>query len=144
MNRSIDVIYSIGQARYTEQVTMNNKDATVTLTKKPPTLTIVNNVGATINMLFLRVPDSPSWVGGNIVIRGKTVSLAEAGKAQTGDISGSIVNKDKLPIWLGEVNIAGTILDIRIDDVQGNTYVKSNVQVPNNDMTLTFTQADKR
>jgi len=144
MNRSIDVIYTIGQAKYTEQVTMNNRDATVTLTKKPPTLTIVNNVGATINMLFLRIPNSPNWVGGNIVIREGTVSLAEAGKAQTGDISGSIVNKDKLAIWLGRVDIAGSILDIRIDDVQGSSYVKSNVQIPNNDMTLTFTQADKR
>jgi len=145
MNRSVDVTYTIGQAQYTEQVTMKNEDATVNLTKRPPTLTIVNNVGATINTIFLRVPGSPSWIGGNIVIRGGTVQLGAAGgAAQAGDISGSIVNKDSMKIWLGNVNITGNVFDIRIDDVQTNSsYVKSNVQVTN-DMTITFTQADKR
>jgi len=144
INRSIDIVYSIGQAQYTEQVTMKNEDTTVTLTKRPPTITITNNVGATINTIFLRIPGSPTWEGGNIVIRGGTVNLAAAGKAQTGDISGSIVNRDSMKIWLGNVNITGNVFDIRIDDVQGNTYVKSNVQVGNNDMSVNFTQADKR
>ncbi|WP_461255337.1 hypothetical protein [Treponema sp. R80B11-R83G3] len=140
---NIDITYSIGQAQYTEKVTMRNENSTVTLTKKPAMLTIVNNVGATINTIFLRTPGSPTWVGGNIVIRGGTVQLAAAGGAQTGDISGSIVNRDSMKIWLGNIPISGNVFDIRIDDVQTNTYVKSNVQV-NNDMTLTFTQADKR
>lgn len=143
MNRPIDVTYRIGQAQYTEQVTMNNADATVTLTRRPPTLTIVNNVGATINTIFLRVPGAPSWVGGNIVIRGGTVHLAAAGGAQTGDISGSIVNRDNMRLWLGNVNLSGDVFDIRIDDVQGNSYVRSNVQIAN-DMTITFTQNDRR
>jgi hypothetical protein len=144
MNRSIDVTYKIGQAQYSEQVTMENKDATVTLTKRPPTITIVNNVGSTINTIFLRIPGSPSWEGGNIVIRNGTVHLAASGgSAQTGDISGSIVNKDSMKLWLGNVNLTGNIFDIRIDDVQTNSYVKSNVQITN-DMTLTFTQTDKR
>jgi len=144
MNQSIDVIYNIGRARYTEQVTMKNQDATVTLTKRPATLTIVNNVGATINTIFLRIPGTAAWVGGNIVItKDGTVNLSDGG-AQAGEISGSIVNKDSMKIWLGNVDLSGNIFDIRIDDVQTRTsYVKSNVQIPN-DMTLTFTQADKR
>jgi hypothetical protein len=141
MNRAIDVVYSIGQASYTEQVTMNNADATVTLTKKPPNITITNNVGATINMIFLRIPNSPEWIGGNIVTREGTVHLAR--QAQTGDISGSIVNRDSMRIWMGNIPISGNRFDIRIDDVQGNTYVKSNVEVTS-DMAITFTQSDKR
>jgi hypothetical protein len=143
MNRSIDVTYRISQATYTEQVTMGNKDATVTLTKKPPTLTIVNSVGSTINMIFIRIPGSPTWEGGNIVIRGGTVHIGASGGAQAGDISGSIVNRDNMKLWLGNVPLTGNTFDIRIDDVDRNSYVKSNVQITN-DMTLTFTQADKR
>jgi len=143
LNQNINLTYMIGRMQVTEQVTMANQDVTVTLTKKPATLTIVNNVGATINTIFLRIPGSPSWVGGNIVIRGGTVQLAASGGAQTGDISGSIVNKDSMKLWLGNVDLSGNIFDIRIDDVQTNSYVKSNVRITN-DMTLTFTQADKR
>ena len=143
LNQIINITYMIGRMQVTEQVTMANQDVTVNLTKRPATLTIVNNVGATINNIFLRIPGSPNWIGGNIVIRGGTIQLTAAGGAQTGDISGSIVNKDSMKLWLGNVDLSGNIFDIRIDDVQTNSYVKSNVQV-NNDMTLTFTQADKR
>jgi len=142
VNQSINVTYSIGQARYTEQVTMSGEDTTVTLTRRPPTITIVNNVGATINTIFMRIPGSPSWTGGNIVIRSGTVFLAD-GAAQAGELSGSIVNRDSMRLWLGNVNLSGDTFDVRIDDVQGNTYVKSNVRVTS-DMSLTFTQADKR
>jgi hypothetical protein len=143
MNRSIDVTYKIGQAQYTEQVTMGNKDATVTLTKRPPTLTIVNNVGATVNTIFLRIPGTPTWIGGNIVTRDGQVQLSASRGAQAGEISGSIVNRDNMKIWLGNVPITGDTFDIRIDDMNSNSYVKSNVQVTS-DMTLTFTQSDKR
>jgi hypothetical protein len=141
MNRSINVTYRIGQAQYTEQITMGNADTTVTLTKRPPTLTIVNSVGDTINFIFLRISGSPEWVGGNIVTREGTVYLTRI--AQTGDISGSIVNKDSMRIWLGNVPISGDTFDIRIDDVKGNSYVRSNVKITN-DMSLTFAQSDKR
>ena len=141
INRPIDVVYSIGQMRYTEQVTMNNADTTVTLTKRPPNITITNNVGATINMIFLRSPNSPEWIGGNIVTREGTVHLSR--QAQTGDISGSIVNRDSMRIWMGNIPISGDRFDIRIDDVQGSTYVKSDVELTS-DITINFTQSDKR
>ena len=141
MNRPINVAYSIGEARYTEQVTMNNADTTVNLTRRPPNITITNNVGATINMIFLRQPGSPEWIGGNIVTRGGTVHLAR--QAQTGDISGSIVNRDSMRIWMGNIPISGDRFDIRIDDVNRNSYVRSNVQI-RSDMTITFSQNDRR
>jgi len=140
-NQSINVVYRIGQFEFTEQATMNNADATVTLTRKPPTLTVVNNVGATINTIFMRIPGSPAWTGGNIVIRNGIVILAAA--ALTTDISGSIVNRDSIQILMGNIQLRGDRFDIRIDDVQGNTYVKNNVQIIN-DLALTFTASDRR
>ncbi|MCL2833223.1 MAG: hypothetical protein FWD78_08640 [Treponema sp.] len=122
---------------------VNNQDVNVTLIKRPPTLTVVNNVGATINTVFLRIPGAPSWTGGNIVIRNGVISLTAAGGAQTGDISGSIVNKDSVQIWMGNVPISGDRFDVRIDDVQGYTYVKTNVLLAD-DLSLIFTQSDKR
>ena len=148
LNQIITVAYTIGLMRFTEQVTMANQDVTVTLTRSPPTLTVVNNTGVTINTIFLRYPGRPSWSGGNIVIRDGRVRLAAAGGAQIGDISGSIVNGDNMRLWLGDLEVSGDEhitdyrYDVRIDDVQGNTYVKSNVQIIN-DITLTFTRSDR-
>jgi len=143
LNQNIDVTYMIAQMGFTERVTMNNRDVTVTLTKKPSTLTIMNNVGATINTIFMRTPGSPTWTGGNIVTRNGVVNLAATGTALATDISGSIVNRDSMRIWMGNITLSGDRFDIRIDDVQGITYVKSNVQITG-DMTLTFTASDKR
>jgi len=145
-DQNIDINYTIGRMRFAERVSMSNQDVTVTLTRKPPTLTIVNNVGATINTCFLRTPGSPAWTGGNIVIRGGTVDIAAAGGAQIGDISGSIVNGDRMQIWMGQFAISGdgfnNRFDVRTDDVQGNSYVQSNVLITN-DITLTFTVSDR-
>jgi len=148
LNQVVNVTYRIGRMNFTEQVTMANQDVTVTLTRSPPTLTVVNNTGVTINNIFLRYPNSPSWSGGNIVVRGGRVQLGAAGGAQIGDISGSIINGNSMQIWLGDLEISGDEhitdyrYDVRIDDVQTNTYVKSNVQILN-DITLTFTRSDK-
>jgi hypothetical protein len=144
---TINVTYKIGRMHFTERVTMNNQDITVTLTRSPPWLTIVNNTGVTINNFFLRYPGAPSWTGGNIVIREGRLQPGGAGGAQIGDISGSIVNGDSGRIWLADVEISGDVsvsdyrYDVRIDDVQGNTYVKS-VQILN-DITLTYTRSDR-
>ena len=145
-NGIIDVIYRIGRMRFAEQVTMNNADAIVTLTRSPPTLTVTNNVGATINTIFLRPQNTPDWIGGNIVTRDGQVSLSDNRSATADEIGGSIVNRDSMQIWMGNIPIHerhGDIFDIRIDDVQRYTYVISNVQI-RSDMTLTFTAADRR
>ncbi|MDR2717316.1 MAG: hypothetical protein LBB89_04540 [Treponema sp.] len=144
MNRSINVTYRIGQATYTEQVTMKNEDATVNLTKRPPTITIVNNTGSTVDAISFKMPNAAAWEGGSIAIsKDGSVHIGGARVAQTGDVAGRIINKDSMKLWLGNVNITGNTFDIGVDDVNKNSYVKSNVQVTN-DMTLTFTQADKR
>jgi len=146
-DQNINIAYTIGRMRFTERVSMSNQDITVTLTRYPPTLTIVNNVGATINTLWIRTPGAPIWIGGNIVNRGGGVDIAGAdtGGAQIGDISGSIVNGDRMQIWMGQLPISGdgdNRFDIRTDDVQGNSYVRSNVQILN-DTSLTFTARDR-
>jgi hypothetical protein len=142
LNRSVGVTYTVGQMSFTEQVTMANQDVTVTLTRRPPTITVVNNVGATINTLFLRTPGAPVWTGGNIVMRNGVAIIVATGAALTADISTSIVNGDTMRIWMGNVSLSGDRFDVRVDDVQGNAYVKSNVQFTN-DITLTFTRSDR-
>jgi len=136
------ISYQIGNASYEEQVALNDADATITLTKRPPTITIINNIGATINMIWLRIPGAPAWTGGNINIRGGTVHLG-TGQAQTGDLSGSIINGDSMRIWMGNITLSGEVFDVRLTDVNNVDYVRSNVQL-SRDMTLTFTQRDKR
>jgi hypothetical protein len=148
LNQIIPITYRIGLMNFTEQVTMTNQDVTVTLTRRPPWLTIVNNTGATVNMLFLRLPGANRpWVGGNLVTRGDRVHIAAAGGAQIGDVSESIVNGDRMQVWLGDLEISGEghisdyRFDVRIDNVQPNTFVRNNVQIIN-DITLTFTRSD--
>lgn len=146
LNQIIDVNYRIDLMEFTEQVTIGNRDVTITLTRRPPIITVVNNVGATINTLFMRPPGSGTpWIGGNLVRRRNVVSLvdSEGGGAEVGDISESIVNLDRMSVWTGFVQLRGNVFDIRIDDVRGNSYVKTNVQVIN-DITLTFTASDRR
>jgi hypothetical protein len=126
------VTYGIRNFEYTEQVTLNNNDVTLTLTKRPPVVTIANNTGNTVNIIFIRNPGD-GWTGQNL--------LTQA--TQTGERRGSITNRETFTFWLGDINIKPDRYDIRIDDVQGNSYVKSNVQITG-DMTLTFTQSDKR
>ena len=151
LNQNINITYSIGRMNFTERVTMANQDITVTLTRRPPTITVVNNTGVTINMIRLRPygSSSSSWLGGNIVKRGDRIQLAEAGRAQAGDMNETLINGDKTQIWLGDLPISGDgsttdyRYDVRIDAGQTNdTFVKSNVQITN-DTTLTFTRSDK-
>jgi len=145
-DQNVNIAYTIGRMRFTERVSMSNQDVTVTLTRYPPTLTIVNNVGVTINTIFMRTTGSPSWIGGNIVERGGVFDIAGAdtGGAQVGDISGSILNTERMQIWMGQLPISGdgdNRFDIRTDDVRGNSYLRSNVQILN-DISLTFTARD--
>jgi hypothetical protein len=150
LNQRIDIIYSIGRWHLLEPVNMGEQDIIVTLTRDAPTLTVVNNVGATIITIFLRFQNTTEWIGGNIVTRDGEVQLASG--ASTTELTGSIVNRDSMRIWLGNIPnelLTGSIFgvnsrfDVRIDDVNGVTYVRSNVQITN-DMTITFTAADRR
>jgi|TergutMp193P3_1026864.scaffolds.fasta_scaffold24232_2 hypothetical protein len=143
INRNIDVTYRIAQAIYTEQVAMGSADTTVTLTKRPPTITIVNNVGSTVNMIRVRKSGTLSWEGGNITISNDQLVIRPSGSAvQTGDQTGILNNRERIPLWLGNVPIEGNTFDIMLADSLNNSYVKSNLQITS-DTTLTFTPSDK-
>jgi hypothetical protein len=134
--KNFTVAYDIGYyARYEEQVTVDNDDVTLTLTKRPPEVTIENNTGNTVNLVFVRNPGE-NWPAEN---------LLNPSTAQSTERRGSITNREGFKLSLGIVRAVTKPdrYDIRLDDVQGNSYVKSNVQITR-DMTLTFTPTDKR
>jgi len=149
LNRTIPIVYRIGRMNFSEQAAIANQDVTVTLTRSPPWLTVVNNTGLTINNIFMRIPGAPTWDGGNIAIRGGRVHLHGAGGAQIGDISGSVINGDRLRIWLGDVefdadqHVTDFRFDVRMDAVGGGgTFVRNNIQILS-DITLAFTPAHR-
>jgi len=143
--KSYTVAYRINQASYTEQVTIRNEDATVNLTKRPPKVTIRNSTGNTINLVQIRTPSSGGWIGPNILNLqlDKDGMLVQAGAGvQSTERRGSVTTGDSFTFWLGNIDLEGTVFDIRLDDVRDNSYVKRNVQITG-DMTLNFTQSDK-
>ena len=139
------ISYSCGQMEYNKEVMLDNEDVVATLTDRPSLVTIVNNTGNTVNLVFLRNSGS-NWPDQNML----TIKLKEDGmldttnaQTQAGERRGSFTNKENFRFWMGNVRglKAGTY-DIRIDDVQGNPYVKSNIKITR-DTTLTFTPKDK-
>ena len=149
LNRTIPIVYRIGQMHFSEQVTIANQDVTVTLTRSPPWLTVVNNTGLTVNMIFMRIPGSPVWNGGNITVRGGR-NILHTSAAAIGDLTGgSIINGDSLRVWMGDIefdadqHITDFRFDVRMEAVGGvGTFVRSNVQILN-DITLPFTPAHR-
>ena len=149
-NRNTMVTYNIGFIEYNEQVTINNEDVTLTLTRSPPVVTIENNTGNTVNFIFVRNPGA-NWQNQNlltfrVIYRFNPINdwvVEDQTAMQATERRGSITNRDSFKLWFGNINAKPDRYDIRIDDVQGNSYVKSNVQVTQ-DMTLTFTPSDKR
>jgi len=149
LNQVVNIAYTIGQMSFTERVTMANQDVTVTLTRSPPWLTIINNTGVTINIIKLRYTGGSDWIGGNIVTRNGRVQLSAAEGAQAGELSGSIINGDRQRIWFGDIQISGDghatdyKFDVLIEAGQTlDTFVKRNVQILT-DITLTFTRSDR-
>jgi len=140
------ISYSSGLAEYKKEVTIDDEDVVLSLTEKdrPPIVTVLNNTGNTVNLVFLRNPGS-NWPDQNIL----SLKLKEDGTidntnvaTQAGERRGSFTNKETFRFWLGNFRIKPDRYDIRIDDVQGAPYVKNNVQIIG-DMTLTFTPKDK-
>jgi len=139
------ISYTCGQMVYNKEAMLNDEDVVVTLTDRPPRVTILNNTGNTVNIVFLRNSGS-NWPDQNML----TIKLKEDGTlddtqaaTQAGERRGSFTNKETFRFWMGNVSgLKAGVYDIRIDDVQGTPYVKSNIQITE-DMTLTFTQEDK-
>ena len=142
-NQRIDINYRSGLMQLTEQVTVGNQDITVTLTRAAPTLTIVNNIGLgnNVNIIQFRVPNTVQWVGGNIMVRNGELHLVQ-GTAQTGDVSQPLINGESLSFWLGNMQLEGNIWDIQLQ-TPTSLFQKNNVRITS-DMTLTFTETDRR
>ena len=148
-NRNINsqiISYHSGLVEYKKEVIVDNEDVVLTLTEKdrPPIVTVLNNTGNTVNLVFLRNPGS-NWPEHNIL----SLKLKEDGTldnttvaTQAGERRGSFTNKETFRFWLGNLNVKPDKYDIRIDDVQGSPYVKNNVHITE-DMILTFTPKDK-
>jgi len=140
------VSYKSGTFTYNKEVPISGGDVVLTLTEKDraPIVTVLNNTGNTVNIVFLRTPGS-NWPDQNML----TMKLKEDGTiddtqaaTQAGERRGSFTNKETFRFWLGNINVKPDSYDVRLDDVQGSPYVKNNVQIKE-DMTLTFTQKDK-
>ena len=146
--RNISISYKIALFQYTEQAAMSADGATVTLTRSPPYLTIVNNTGYTIVTIQMRVAGGEHWMNQNILgltlKQDGTVDTTRASMS-TVDLIGSVENTGRRRIWLGMVELPPDRYDIRMDvgaGSGGHTFMKRNVQITN-DMSLTFTQSDR-
>ena len=141
----LSVTYAVdaSQFQFSEQVTINDDDVTLTLTRSPPYVTVVNNTGVTITNVFIRSPGSP-WEPRNIL--GLSLFLAAGYWPRPGDLVGSITNGERVTFWTGYlsefIDIGRGVFDIRLDDTHGISYVMNNVAIPS-DRTLTFTQAHR-
>ena len=142
------VSYTAGLVSFHEQVRLDNQDVTLSLTRRPPELTIVNNTGVTIVNVFIRNLGTPwgavNMLGIQLNPDGTLIDL----RPPPGALAGSLTNMDRFTFWVGhlfatqELNLGTTTVDIRLDDTHGVSYVMNNVDITS-DRTLTFTQAHR-
>jgi len=142
------VTYTVGPISFSEQVSINNADVTLSLTRSPPRITLVNNTGVTIINVFIRNPGTP-WGAVNILgIQLNPDGTVLRHTPMPGDLVGSLTNMDRFTFWMGHLGgITGLDpgmgrFDIRLDDTHGVSYVMNNVAITN-DVTLTFTQTHR-
>ena len=141
------ISYTSDYYNYTAQATLSNQHVTVSLTERLPIVTLRNTTGFTVNRVFVVKGSEQRWIGGNILSLDLTEEgvLREVVAGQTTiQLEGSITNNEEYRFWLG--NLEGLEPDrynIRMDDVQGNSYVKRNVQIID-DSVITFSQGDKQ
>ena len=143
-NKDLNINYSSGLMKLTERVTMRNQDVTVNLTAGAPTLTIVNNTGQgnNVNIIQFQIPGNREWIGGNATIINNEFHLVE-GTALQGVRTQLLANGDNWPLWLGNLDLSGNIFNIRLQTPSDTIFQKDNVRITR-DMTLTFTQSDRR
>jgi len=142
------VTYMVGGVQFSEQLTINDDDITLTLTRSPPNITIVNNTGVTIVNVFIRTPGTPwgalNLLGIQLNPDGSLINL----RPPPGALAGSLTNMDRFTFWTGhlaserDIQVGHGVFDIRLDDTHGVSYVMNNVAIPG-DRTLTFTQAHR-
>ena len=143
---TVNLRYRCGSYSYQQNVPYGD---THSIKERPPLVTIQNNTGATVNLVYIRIPGG-NWTGDNVLqLQLNAAGVVDKSAANAGGTAiarhGSITNKDDFTFWLGNLNLGQNPerFDIRIDDVNGKAYVKSNVQITK-DTTLNFTKSDER
>jgi hypothetical protein len=144
---SIPITYTSGTYTMSREARIGNSDMTLTLgaDDRPAIVTLLNNTGNTVNLIFFRNNGSTDW-GLSVVNRStdhqNVMRVHEA--ATVGDVRvGSITNRESVKIWLGYYPPNQNLrFDIRLDDVRSTPYVKNNLQLTR-DVTLTFTPGDR-
>ena len=143
------IYYRSSTISYSEEVTINESDASLTLTKRPAIVTILNNSSATmVNVQVRPSGGAGAWDSINIL----SIQLNEDGTAVRRDIDGvtqyvtdlrgSIIHGDTFRFWMGNLDLGDGTYDIRVDDVHGMAYLKRNVHIAS-DIELNFTANDK-
>jgi len=142
------ISYTAGALLFHEQVTIDNDDVTLSLTRRPPSITVVNNTGLTITNVFVRNPGT-AWGSGIAGINVLGIQLYEDGRLASlqpppGSLVGSILNAEGFTFWTGHLDgLVGGVFDIRLDTHGAvDSFVINNVNVTS-DVTLTFTQAHR-
>ena len=142
------VSYTAGLVPFHEQIRLDSQDVTLSLTRRPPELTIVNNTGLTIVNVFIRNVGTPwgaiNMLGIQLNPDGTLIDL----RPPPGALAGSLTNTDRFTFWVGhlfatgELNLGSTTADIRLDAPGGVSFVMNNVDITS-DRLLSFTQAHR-
>jgi hypothetical protein len=145
---NVTVFYNSGNFVFKKDVMLADQHAVLTLTEndRAPVVTIQNNTDKTVNLVDVRNSGPNSrWTSNNVL----TLNLKDDGTVEKIDAEsklidrrGSLTNKESFQFWLGNLDVKAGNFDVRLDNAQGDSYVKNNVQI-NRDVTLTFTPADK-
>jgi len=136
------ISYMSGKYVFNKEVMVYDKDIIMTLTEKdrPPIVTVQNNTGNNVNLVFLRNPGL-TWLIRDKDHRGMlSIPLHDATKAQIN----SFTNKESFRFWLGDFEgwVEPYKYYVRIDGVDGISYVKNDVEITE-DVTITFSPEDK-
>jgi len=138
--QNIRVAYNVGRMQNAKEVTIGDADVTVSLTTRPPQVTIVNNTGGIIHTVLLRTSGTYIWSGQNML----NIMLNDDGTLADGFTERTILNGDRFSFWMGNViGIGAGAFDIRVDDVHHIGFLISNVSAQGDNITLTFTQGNR-
>jgi len=136
LNENITVTYMSGRMQFQEQVSIANDDVTIILTRRPPTLTVINQTGARIDDAYVRNSGQHFW-GENLL---HIQFDPNDGSIIRGNVS-SVPNTQPFHVWTGNLELTSGDIDIRFDDVNGNVFIINEVSLGNEDLRLTVTQA---
>jgi len=130
------IYYESGGFAFKPKVKIQGQDMIMSITSHAPFLTIVNNTGKRIDNISIRKSGTNDSSGDLLYMANRD-----------GTHKGWLENNERFRIWLGSVDIRGSLLpygrtDVRLDDVQRQPYIKRGLTF-NSDTVITFTSSDK-